>query len=198
MRLGGKMSHWVDFVTHYKDEIVAVGTFFLAVFAGGSIYIAWQQNKLTRTLERAYLVIKPLGIRPLKSDAGQLVGYIAIENVGHLPAKNVRWFISIKPANGSNENQFPIGKHAGDNFLPRGVEMIEGSESISSRDILSALPTNLYFYVWGEIKYNDGFAPDRWMKFCHRYSWHSFSDVGGEVCMSRPERLVITNTGDSG
>jgi hypothetical protein len=99
--------------------------------------------------------------------------------VGHLPAKNVRWFISIKPANGSNENQFPIGKHAGDNFLPRGVEMIEGSESISSRDILSALPTNLYFYVWGEIKYNDGFAPDRWMKFCHRYSWHSFSDVGG-------------------
>jgi hypothetical protein len=88
MRLGGEMSHWVDFVTHYKDEIVAVGTFFLAVFAGGSIYIAWQQNKLTRTLERAYLAIKPLGIRPLKSDAGQLVGYIAIENVGHLPAKN--------------------------------------------------------------------------------------------------------------
>lgn len=120
--VGGRDVHRVDFVTHYKDEIVAVGTFFLPVFAGGSIYIAWQQNKLTRTLERAYLAIKPLGIRPLKSDTGQLVGYIAIENVGHLPAKNVRWFISIKPANGSNENQFPIGKHAGDNFLPRGVE----------------------------------------------------------------------------
>jgi hypothetical protein len=73
--------------------------------------------------------------------------------------------------------QFLIGKHAGNNFLPRGVEMTEGSESIRARDILSALPTNLYFYVWGEVKYNDGFTPDRWIKFCHRYSWHSFSDL---------------------
>jgi hypothetical protein len=169
----------MSFVTQYKDEIVAIGTVFLAIFAGGSIYVSWQQTKLTRTLERAYLAIKPLGIRPLRSDVGQLVGYIAIENVGHSPAKNVRWFISIKPANGSKESQFPIGTHAGDNFLPRGVEMIEGSESISVRDILSALPTSLYFYVWGEVKYNDGFTPDRWIKFCHRYSWHSFTDVGG-------------------
>lgn len=173
------MSCWIDFVTHYKDEIVAIGTFFLAVFAGASIYMARQQNKLTRTLERAYLAIKPGGIRPLRSDVGRLVGYIAIENVGHSPAKNVRWFIGIKSVDGSKENHFPIGGHAGDNFLPRGVEMIEGSESISISDILSALPTNLYFYVWGEVKYDDGFTSDRWIKFCHRYSFNSFSDVRG-------------------
>jgi hypothetical protein len=107
-----------------------------------------------------------------------LVGYIAIENVGHSPAKNVRWSISIKYANGPKENQFPIGEHVGDNFLPPRVEMIEGSESIDRGKILSAFPTNVYFYVWGEIKYHAGFKPDRWIKFCHRYSWHSFSDVG--------------------
>jgi hypothetical protein len=76
-------------------------------------------------------VIKPLGIRPLKSDAGQLVGYIAIENVGHLPAKNVRWFISIKPANGSNENQFPIGKHRGIIFFLAALKQVGRLDSLA-------------------------------------------------------------------
>jgi len=185
--------HLIEFVTRYKDEIVAIATLFLAVFAGGSIYIAWQQNKLTRTLERAYLAIKPLGIRPLRSDVGQFVGYIAIENVGHSPAKNVRWFISIKTAKGSNETQFPIGKHAGDNFLPRGVEMIQGSDSISSCDILSELPTNLYFYVWGEIKFNDGSDPTDGSNFATATAGILSAMLADEVCMWILQTLAITN-----
>jgi hypothetical protein len=174
--------HWIaNFVTNYREEIVAIGTVLVAIFTFGIISVSRRQIRLTKTLERAYLAIKPLGIRPMRSDVGQLVGYIAVVNVGRLPAKNVKWFIKIKVANGTREHDFSIGKHAGDNFLPPGPEMIEGSDPLN-RDILRPLSKDdLYFYVWGEVRYHDGFDGGRWVKFCHRYSWHSFGDVGGKL-----------------
>jgi hypothetical protein len=33
---------------------------------------------------------------------------------------------------------------------------------------------NGYFYVWGEIKYTDGFGQQRFTKFCHRYPCQPF------------------------
>jgi hypothetical protein len=47
--------------------------------------------------------------------------------------------------------------------------MIEGSESIN-RDTINALPKDdLYFYVWGEVKYHDGFRRDRYKRSSSRF-----------------------------
>jgi hypothetical protein len=128
-----------DFIKTYREEIVAVGTIFLAVFAWGSVSVSRKQTKLTKTLERAFLAVNPLGIRPFRSDPAKLVGYVKVVNVGRLPAKEVEWFIDIKVANGSRVSEFPTGQFEGDNFLPRGVEMIEGSSPLE-RDTLRNAP----------------------------------------------------------
>ena len=71
--------------------------------------------------------------------------------------------------------------------------MIQGSDSISSRDILSELPTNVYFYVWGEIKFNDGSDPTDGSNFATATAGILSAMLADEVCMWILQTLAITN-----
>ena len=65
--------------------------------------------------------------------------------------------------------------------------MIEGSDSLERGLLVTMAKDDLYFYVWDEVKYHDGFMDGRWIRFCHRYSWQSFEDRGDKVMHVKPD-----------
>jgi hypothetical protein len=41
--------------------------------------------------------------------------------------------------------------------------------------VRNAQPDRAWIYIWGRVSYHDGFRPDRWVEFCHRYNLHGAS-----------------------
>ena len=43
------------------------------------------------------------------------------------------------------------------------------------KDDCAAIKGNaMYFYVWGIVRYNDGFKDNRFTRFCHRYNGNAY------------------------
>jgi hypothetical protein len=139
------------------------------------------QTADTRILQRAYISVEPGGIC-LRIDGSSIMGHIAIRNAGHLPARDLSWFVNIKwSANGSDDD-FPLSDGRGSVVITPGTATTRGSgSSIVLQDLLVGcnadgeanrhLQAPVYIYVWGAIDYNDGFSGGRVTKFCHRYNW---------------------------
>lgn len=128
----------------------------------------------TRTVERAYLAVEALGIRPFESidKVDHAVAHLSVRNVGHLPARHVRWFIDAELSSDGKRADFPIDENLfyGDNVIPPGTEMKRSKNcAFSEQDIANFLGGGLYLYVWGKVRYFDGFKPGRSTRFCHRY-----------------------------
>jgi hypothetical protein len=151
--------------------LLAIATFWL-------VWIASWQSKDIRSAQRAYLAVEPLGIRVLL-EANRAIGLIGIRNAGHLAARKVSCFISLKQSEKDDEKTFPLEKPNGAIVIPPGSTarmsgvrtLVQDASSTAShqRDKVSVKST--YLYVWGIVYYNDGFRGKRFTKFCHRYTW---------------------------
>jgi hypothetical protein len=105
-----------------------------------------------------------------------VLGHVGIKN-----AKQLAWFVDIKISNKHDEQAFPIGKPRGNTVLvPRAISIRGSRGTIPTVDLNkagdAALADNAtgkaqYLYVWGVVRYHDGFTPGRETKFCHRYNW---------------------------
>ena len=68
---------------------------------------------------------------------------------------------------------FPIKDDGfeGKNIIAAGIEMRKGATAIESQSFYAARNRGSgWLYVWGEVRYDDGFANDRFTKFCFRYN----------------------------
>jgi hypothetical protein len=139
------------------------------------------QERDTKIIQRAYLAVEPDGIRPMRSDIGKLLGYVTIKNVGHLPARNVSAFVSIKYANGDHYNDFSLGVADGSYVVAPGIFLRQGSSSFDKSVINKLSKDKLFFYVWGAVYYNDGFVYGRHTRFCQRYRWEIFGEPEGRL-----------------
>lgn len=165
--------------------IAAIG-FFLALLAGlllRAIHHVWiamrdnarARNRETEIIRRAYLSIYPLGIDPFDA-AAYAEGHIGIRNVGHLPARKVRWFIEVTPSSDGKRVHFPFGPLTGNNVVHATSEMRQcGRVAISRQEFQNFAENNLWIYVWGTVRYDDGFGNDRYSNFCHRYDTKGFT-----------------------
>jgi hypothetical protein len=176
---------WIAHIAHkYEGLITAAFTIVLAVFTGTlwrstdklaaiSINTASAQERDTRVLQRAYLAVEPLGINPFLSEGvapRQIVGHVAIVNVGRLPARNVsfqqaqiKWCANER----LEEKDLPITATITPQktVLPPGTKMRLGTHSIA----VECLERDGSIYVWGKVEYIDGFDIPRYTRFCHRY-----------------------------
>jgi hypothetical protein len=162
------------------SAITAAATAILAKFTITIAKVGNRQVADTRILQRAYIAVEPEGIEPL-FDRTRVLGHVGIKNAGNLPARHLTWFISLKMSNDYDERDFPIQKPQGNIVLPPGAISLRGSQSNVSIDNLNrgvdAAPADrakekpFYLYVWGAVRYHDGFTPNRETKFCHRYNW---------------------------
>jgi hypothetical protein len=118
-----------------------------------------------------------------------VLGHVGIRNAGRLPARDVGWSVTIKQSTNGSETNFPLREVAGSIVIapggvaPRGTEnelllqdlaKASGSDRVKGRGEES----EIFLYVWGIIRYHDGFRHGRFIKFCHRYNW-IMRDQGG-------------------
>jgi hypothetical protein len=181
---------------------VAFYTSLLALFTlilGASTVLLWWETRQirssaaedTRTLQRAYVSVEPLGTR-LRIDGASVMGHVAIHNAGNLPASDLNWFINIKWSFDDREEDFPLSRGKGSVVITPGSKATRGSGSIVGlQDMLDAsgaslqpdltLQAPVYIYVWGIVTYHDGFTAGRVTKFCHRYNWAMRGGTGYSV-----------------
>ena len=160
-------SFFTDLIRPYRDDITAISTLIVAIFAVVLARVAWKQSRDARILQRAYLDVRFGGVRGIPT--GELVGRVDFKNVGHLPAQKLRWLIRFD--SGGLRWRPPKIKNkdlAGESVIPRGAEWPRVSNTIPDPGDAGGV----YLYVWGRATYADGF---RWRKrrvdFCHRYPW---------------------------
>ena len=146
--------------------------------------IATAQTEETRILQRAYISVDPLGVTKFVSGdhAAALVGF---RNVGNLPAKNVSWIVcrvfskKFRPS----PRIFRVNEKHMDpavNIAP-GSQARKGSRPITIRRFKGFQQgggvSNRYLFVWGLVRYDDGFGKQRFNRFCHRYNLSAESNL---------------------
>jgi hypothetical protein len=138
------------------------------------------QRQESELIQRAYLSVHPGGVNPFDA-ASYAEGHVEIRNVGRLPARKVRWFIDAATSSDARRAHFPIGALSGNNVVVTGSELSQHARTaISRQEFQGFYDNNLWVYVWGTIRYDDGFGNERYTNFCHRYDARGFSpDVSG-------------------
>ncbi len=132
-----------------------------------------------RITQRAYLSVEPRGIGPFQTrrsapgSVEEILGRLAIRNVGHLPARDVQWIVRIHCDERRDWRalQYNDDEFVGNNVIPPGTAMAKGTKTIPSTNLLLFdAAKQRYCYVWGRVRYRDGFGELRTTNFCHRYN----------------------------
>jgi hypothetical protein len=148
--------------------ILAMATIGLLI---ATVIAVRRQTKDTKIIQRAYIVVEPQGIIPLHT-VSHTIAHIRIKNVGHLPAKNVRW-VTATCADGNGQREvFTVDekKLSGRNYVPPNMEMNHSiNDALSEQDSKNIEGNGMYYFVWGLVRYDDGFGTDRFTRFCHCY-----------------------------
>jgi hypothetical protein len=186
---------WFAHLAHkYEGLITVVTTIFLVIFTGR---LWWSTDKLwkaatdaaqaqsdeTKILQRAYLSVKALGVEPYKNSPDKIDAKIAVENVGKLPAREVSWVVCRKLSCKPELTWFPINEKRleGKNVIAPGAVALKSCRNISASRIIKFKKgigdRNRYLYVWGLIRYTDGFGNPRFTYFCHRYNMAAEVDL---------------------
>ena len=133
------------------------------------------QERDTKILQRAYLSVEPLGIYPFVR-GNYLSCTVGIKNSGNLPAREVSWNIRRNFSRDDDRRDFPISesKFIGNNIIPQNVITPKGARGIPMQSLArygnGASSSDRWLYVWGEVRYLDGFGKRRFTRFCHRYN----------------------------
>jgi hypothetical protein len=145
-----------------------------------TILASKRQSNETKILQRAYLTVVPLGVKPFNIESRYScdVGFF---NTGNLPAKNVTWVIHRQFSQDPVRERFPIkDRFEGNIVVPQQVTAPKGARGVTSRryEVFSKDNNgrNRWLYIWGEVRYRDGFpnSPLRFTRFCHRYNLAAF------------------------
>jgi hypothetical protein len=184
----------VTYIKPYHDELLAVATILIAIFTIVLARISRKQTKDSRIINRAYLNVIPLGIRPFESKDGRLSCDVGFKNTGHLPARKVEWIIKPKFSDRPEDNIFPINKtdkYSGENIVHPGDMMRKGGAAIRDSDFEKFVRENQiadksWLYVYGIVRYKDGFRiRRRFRRFCFRYN---LVGIKGQIISHRSGR----------
>ena len=118
---------------------------------------------------------------------------MALRNLGHLPARNVSWSVSIGALDnhGKLPPTDPADHKKTGGMLPPDTEMIVQSGVLFTDKMSNAT------FVWGIATYEDGFGNPRFTKFCHFYRTKEFinrTDV--EIPGDRAQFYELGNDAD--
>jgi hypothetical protein len=124
-----------EWTTH---DPVAFYTFVLSVSTIALWFVTWRgvrnQTRETQILQRAYLSVEPAGIQPHVDRGDRVVCSVTFRNVGHLPARNVRWYgecLGSPPTDAKGDFVFPIGE-----FFPGKLVLAPGANSTQAIGIV--------------------------------------------------------------
>jgi hypothetical protein len=166
------------FFEEHDGAITALATIAIATFTLTLWGASARQIRDARILQRAYLSAEPMGIRPFGYDINML-GYVGFKNTGHVPARNATYFTKVEAS--ANREQFSDGfsipEHelSGQNVVTPGSVMVQAAQAVISKDDVEVIKRgDSFVYVWGTIRYDDGFGGRRFTNFCHRYNFRGY------------------------
>jgi len=173
---GGKLS-----------DPVAIFTGIIAIF---TILIFRGDRTDAKKELRAYIAVKGLGVELLNAGSREpSLAKIQIHNVGHIPAREVRWIIYADVDADADRETFDID----DTKIKRTDIVISPTVSsdryqtfLLTTEKIEAFKHGASLYIWGVVRYNDGFDKPRFTRFCHRYDKHNSTSKG--------ERIIIPAT----
>jgi hypothetical protein len=151
--------HWTtDDPVSFYTAILALSTIALWVATWRGIR---RQSKDTRILERAYVNVEPGGLTAHRDRDDRLHTAVIFKNVGHLPARNVRWYGTFGNPEGKD---FPVKE-------PTGGKIVLSPGTTSTQRVGTVFTDKLQnsLFVWGIVTYDDGFGRQRFTRFCHVY-----------------------------
>jgi hypothetical protein len=106
----------------------------------------------------------------------------SFDNVGHLPARRVKWFIERMFSDERWFNEFPIkdDRFEGNIVIAPGTRVKKGGHQIDTDAVMAAIrrPGACWLYVWGRVLYDDGFGNDRFTDFSFRYNMAAYMGAG--------------------
>ena len=149
--------------------VLAPSTIGLWIVTG---YGVLRQRRDTRITQRAYLWVAPLGVQPFGMDGK---AHISVKNVGEIPARDVSWFINHILSNNGVLDSLPIDESR---FFGHKLVIHPGAEmnrthrfnlGHNEAQAFKGSGGRLFFFVYGVVRYLDGFGKPRYTKFCHRY-----------------------------
>lgn len=145
-----------------------------------TIRIESRQSEETRILQRAYISVSPHGVEKIPNKPFYAFT-VDIENVGHLPARKVLLFSASKFTQDRYFKDTKIdetGFEGEGNVIPPGTKIPQGGKWIEEGLFgveMQRSPEN-FLYIWGEVRYHDGFERSRSTKFCYRYNLAAIRD----------------------
>jgi hypothetical protein len=190
-----KGNEYYSFWEKARCDPIAYFTGWLVGFTGvlafstiGLWVVTWRaskrQSRETEILQRAYISIDAIGFEPFRSDPQNWGdARIKITNVGKLPARKVSWAACRKFSRKIDLEWLPINetRMGGNSVIPPGAEIIKGTLRISARRFerfKQGMGTrDRFLYVWGLVRYEDGFENMRFTRFCHRYNVAAETDL---------------------
>jgi len=157
-----------------SNAVVAICTLLIAIYTVILARISRRQVRDARVHNRAYVGVALAGIDVWRS-GDQLVGHVLIQNAGNLPAQRLQWVVHIDVDTDRDRYDFPIDypRIKGSHFVPAKGEMLVGTPPIALEKVLQVRDNEpaCYLYVWGLVRYFDGFTEYRETFFCHRYDY---------------------------
>jgi hypothetical protein len=91
------------------------------------------------------------------------------ENVGRLPASNFRWIVRALTAESGTWKPPPLSDSdllEYSSIVPIAGIFRRGTNSARAAPFPGE---DKYWFVWGRVKYLDGFGKERFVDFCHSY-----------------------------
>ena len=155
--------------------VLSLFTGLLVFVTGGLIWVGYRQILLTKAIadrqtndteiiQRAYVNVEPGGLTEHRDRDDRLHTTVIFRNVGHLPARNLRWYGTFGNASDTATDTFPIGALGeGAIVLPPGATSIQHVGTVFTDRLQNSL------FVWGIVTYEDGFGKQRFTRFCHLY-----------------------------
>lgn len=187
----------IIFIRDFKEEIVAVGTLFIAIFtivlafATGFLYVATRDlvrgaGKTAREQLRAYIQASPGNVFNLKSGA-RLEARIIINNSGQTPGNEVTRWAGVKiskPLASAELARLGRGEREEGTLvaMPQAPHvMICGLDPPDATLSDQIIRGDQRIYVFGRIEYKDIFDRLRVSEFCFVYygEYDNFPNNGG-------------------
>ena len=164
-------------IDRHNGIVTAIATLIIACFTFLLLIVAHTQNRLIRTIERAFVFVKTPESRNIFDELNLLrsVNFgVVWENAGTTPTKQMTVEINVTPV--EDANNFVYGDHTDTATIiqrtvlgPKAEVFIGASHGTGQVEQVAISPVvhkEKYLFLWGECDYEDIFGGRHCTEFC--------------------------------